>query len=142
MQDRPVVGSSLLLKIQWKEHHYLNEHGRYTVQDFKSMMGKSESTLGVKWQGFNKGKFYQSDSRALRLRKSSINIYLNHLFTNPFRFTSLDTILELISLLKKWKIIIIRIKNNKELRLFYWLLLFLTIIAFAKMSNPDIRFTF
>ncbi len=31
------INSSLLLKIQWKEHDYLYKHGWYTVQDFKAM---------------------------------------------------------------------------------------------------------
>jgi hypothetical protein len=30
------IKSSLLLKIQYKENHYLFEHGCYSVQDFKS----------------------------------------------------------------------------------------------------------
>ncbi len=30
------IKPSLLLKIQWKEHHYLYEHGCYSVPDFYS----------------------------------------------------------------------------------------------------------
>jgi hypothetical protein len=30
------IKSSLLLRIQWQEHHYLYKHGCYTLQNFKS----------------------------------------------------------------------------------------------------------
>jgi hypothetical protein len=32
------INSSLLLKIQWREHHYLYEHGCYSVQTFSHVV--------------------------------------------------------------------------------------------------------
>ncbi len=70
------IKSSLLLKIQWKEHYYLDEHGCYSVQDFYSRdHNDTESGSTGRESG---GDCYQSDRRTLRLRKSSTdNFVLN-----------------------------------------------------------------
>ncbi len=59
--------SSLLLKIQWKEHYYLHWNTDVilfrTLRQVIIMTCKSGSIHRVKGQGFNKGKVYHIDTQ-------------------------------------------------------------------------------
>ncbi len=56
------ISSSLLLKIQWYEHHYLSEHGCHSVWEFQSCDHKVDPGAGCcsAWESQSCDYYYES----------------------------------------------------------------------------------